>query len=100
MHFNFAVTESRNDRIAEGQGKSSIAPLFQSGPIIKKNRRKNEIMFIIQESIKLVLSQTGFTQFQGLFVTGEKPPREVPYLIPTAVRMEKKSFYMNNSSSN
>ena len=46
-------------------------------------------MFIIQESIKLVVSQTDFTQFQSLFVTGEKPPKEVPYLIPTAVRMEK-----------
>ena len=39
MHFNFAVTESRNhgvtesrnDGIKEGHGKSSIAPLFKAG---------------------------------------------------------------------
>ena len=30
MHFNFAVTESKNDGITEGHGKSSIAPLFQN----------------------------------------------------------------------
>ena len=29
------MTEPRNDGITEGQGESSIAPLFQSGAIIK-----------------------------------------------------------------
>ena len=30
----YGITDSRNYRITEGQGKSSIAPLFQSGAII------------------------------------------------------------------
>ena len=44
MHFNFAVTESRNDGmtespsrnhgVTEGHGKSSIVPLIQSGAIL------------------------------------------------------------------
>ena len=34
MHFNFAVTESRNYGVTEGHDKSSIAPLFQSGALI------------------------------------------------------------------
>ena len=29
------MTERRNDGITEGQGESSIAPLFQSGAIMK-----------------------------------------------------------------
>ena len=35
MHFNFAVTESQNDGIMEGHGKSNIAPPFskQYSPI-------------------------------------------------------------------
>ena len=36
MHFNFAVTESRNPAVTEGHDKSSIDPLFQSGAIIQK----------------------------------------------------------------
>ena len=36
MHFNFAVTESRNHEVTESKkdlAKSSIAPPFQSGAI-------------------------------------------------------------------
>ena len=32
---NNGITEGRNDGTTEGHGESSIAPLFQSGAIIK-----------------------------------------------------------------
>ena len=36
------MTEPRNHGTTEGQGESSIAPLFQSGAIKKQFRRKTE----------------------------------------------------------
>ena len=42
------ITERRKDGMTEGQGESSIAPLFQSGAIKKnKKNRRNEIKEVL-----------------------------------------------------
>ena len=41
------MTERRKDGITEGQGESSIAPLFQSGAIIKREFLGTEVNFCI-----------------------------------------------------
>ena len=38
------MTESRNHGTTEGQGESSIAPLFQSGAIITGNNPKLDLV--------------------------------------------------------
>ena len=40
--FMDGITEYRKDRTTEGQGESSIAPLFQSGAIISKVEPSHE----------------------------------------------------------
>ena len=46
------MTERQNDGITEGQGESSIAPLFQSGAIISCNMKKRSLGFLTRFNTK------------------------------------------------
>ena len=40
------MTERQNDGITEGQGESSIAPLFQSGAIITNGQKVHQLYLL------------------------------------------------------